>query len=357
MLLVRAMRIAVVAVLAMAPGLAGCGGNGERSVELSGYRAMARIGIGPPVAQRAAPSPPLVLAMDATDVVTVSVPDGRRRKLTRGPTRGLANPRAPTWAPDGRSFAVATDDARAVIIRLGSRMRTSVRDPLFGSLDSFAFSPDGRYLVATAGDPEASHPRPGLYAFDLRRGGRRLALLSGPVSGALSWSPDGHRIAFVRPKLTGPTVVHDGRREPAAPQTLVGGIAVLDLRSGSVRLVTGDGQDPAWSPDGRWIAFVSHRGGRGRSCGEDGCYRNGELDLIRPDGSGRRRLTRTPAGEGTPSWSPDGTRIVARMAPNEFRGHSGLVTLAGDGSGYRVLVAPGAGGDISLGSGAWRPGG
>ena len=49
---------------------------------------------------------------------------------------------------------------------------------------------------------------------------------------------------------------------------------------------------PAWSPDGRRIAFESVRDG------------NGEVYVMNADGSGQRNLTRSPADEGWFAWSP-----------------------------------------------------
>jgi TolB protein len=50
---------------------------------------------------------------------------------------------------------------------------------------------------------------------------------------------------------------------------------------------------PAWSPDGRKIAFVSHRDG------------NSEVYVMNADGSGQRRLTRKPEGTDIhPTWAP-----------------------------------------------------
>lgn len=47
---------------------------------------------------------------------------------------------------------------------------------------------------------------------------------------------------------------------------------------------------PAWSPDGRRIAFVFYRGG------------NVDLYLMNRDGSGLTRVTTNPAGDWDPSW-------------------------------------------------------
>ncbi|MEX1182779.1 MAG: hypothetical protein WEF86_06055 [Gemmatimonadota bacterium] len=55
---------------------------------------------------------------------------------------------------------------------------------------------------------------------------------------------------------------------------------------------------PAWSPDGTRIVFYSAREG------------NGEIHVIGADGTGERRLTRTPSDEGYPWWSPDGGTIT-----------------------------------------------
>ena len=60
----------------------------------------------------------------------------------------------------------------------------------------------------------------------------------------------------------------------------------------------GDDLLPAWSPDGRMIAFVSLRDG------------NAEIYVMLADGSQQTRLTSAPSGDWRPAWLPDSRHLV-----------------------------------------------
>jgi TolB protein len=66
--------------------------------------------------------------------------------------------------------------------------------------------------------------------------------------------------------------------------------------SGLVRLTESRGLDdyPAWSPDGKRLAFTSNRDG------------NLEIYTIEPDGKNPRNETQHSAIDNFPAWSPDG---------------------------------------------------
>ena len=65
---------------------------------------------------------------------------------------------------------------------------------------------------------------------------------------------------------------------------------------------------PTFSPDGKRIAFVSHR---------DGNY---EIYLMNADGTDQHRLTHNPAQDRQPAFSPDGKRIAFASDRNrQFR--------------------------------------
>lgn len=83
--------------------------------------------------------------------------------------------------------------------------------------------------------------------------------------------------------------------------------------------------DPAFSPDGKTIAFVSRE-----RPDQDSLW------LMKADGSGVRRIP-LPDGYGPrwPTWSPDGRRIAFGF------GYDGIFVVNRDGSGFRRLVRSG----------------
>ncbi|HXN25137.1 MAG TPA: hypothetical protein VOA41_20575 [Candidatus Dormibacteraeota bacterium] len=70
---------------------------------------------------------------------------------------------------------------------------------------------------------------------------------------------------------------------------------------------------PSWSPQGEQIAFAV-----GTFFFRPG--NPGQLALIKPDGSGFRRITTGDTDSGFPGWSPDGKRLVDRAEGKQGRG-------------------------------------
>ena len=87
------------------------------------------------------------------------------------------------------------------------------------------------------------------------------------------------------------------------------------------RAFAGRVADPAWSPDGRSIAF-DYR--------PDGFQ---EIWVVGADGRQDRQLTKLRALSGFPSWSPDGRRLAFQS--NAQGGHFEIYSIALDGSGLR----------------------
>lgn len=185
-----------------------------------------------------------------------------------------------------------------------------------GTLDyNASFSADGQWVVFTS-------ERDGLGNSNLYRcradGTQVERLTDAPaVEDAAALSPDGRKLVFVSTR--------DG---------FLANIWLLDLETRALRNLTGvkgvQGRAdlpsgffrPSWSPDGQWIAFSSDRNTswEGHHDGA-GWEHTQELSIyvIRPDGTGFRRVASRPAHcLGSPKWSPDGRRIVYYETQREY---------------------------------------
>jgi dipeptidyl aminopeptidase/acylaminoacyl peptidase len=162
-------------------------------------------------------------------------------------------------------------------------------------LTSVALSPDGNQFAIVRNEQIE------LVSSD---GGWPTVLTSAPGGKqGVKWSPDGQAIAFVSQgaiwtvPVTGgqPKRLTEGRRGPGDPRTAAD-------------------RDPQWSPDGKWILFVT--GQRGHA----------DLSVVSADGLTTTILTDSPGDQDDAAWSADGTRIAyVRRTPDDF---SGSVVIA-----------------------------
>ena len=149
-----------------------------------------------------------------------------------------------------------------------------------------SFAPDGKWIVFTStrsGSADIYRARPD--------GTNLEKLTNSPAfddQGALS--PDGRWLAFVSSR--------SGQAD----------IWTLELKSGDLRNVTSSPRGdfrPQWSPDGEWIAFSSDRNSMQPKFTFVTVHST-ELYVVRPDGTGLRRLTQDGRFAGSPQWSADG---------------------------------------------------
>jgi Tol biopolymer transport system component len=87
---------------------------------------------------------------------------------------------------------------------------------------------------------------------------------------------------------------------------LLGDIYTLPIEGGPARLISGgmafDSQ-PKFSPDGKWIAFLSDRDG------------SENIWIVHPDGTEPKQVSKDPSSEfASPSWSPDGNYVFVSRA-------------------------------------------
>jgi Tol biopolymer transport system component len=134
-------------------------------------------------------------------------------------------------------------------------------------------------------------------------------------------------------------------------------IYTADLKGGDPLLLAEDGGDPAYSPDGETIAFVSDRDENGDLCYGDRCFFAGELYLMAADGSNQTRVTNTSdLHEAGPAWSPDGERIAfTRGEEVDNAQGTGVFAANPDGSCMGpILFDPKL--DTWYSSASWSPG-
>ncbi|HKE75250.1 MAG TPA: hypothetical protein VKB57_16630 [Acidimicrobiales bacterium] len=175
-----------------------------------------------------------------------------------------------------------------------------------------SFSPDGRRLVVVRADGDYESSGPGSTALWLvgadGTGARALTNVSddgvAPQDTRPAWSPDGRTVAFSR-RL--PNRLQVAGRGPAFR------LMAVPADGGDARpLVDNDGAAdfaPAWSPDGSRLAFIRERWVSGD--------RKSSVWTARADGTGAHQLADVPDGVSV-RWRPDGDAVVVNAGGGVF---------------------------------------
>ncbi|HEY2325500.1 MAG TPA: prolyl oligopeptidase family serine peptidase [Thermoanaerobaculia bacterium] len=282
--------------------------------------------------------------------------------------RGVNDPQV---SPDGKwiAYTVSTVDAEkdkrdtdlwmvswdgADRVRLTSTAETSESRP--------RWSPDGRYLafLSKRGNEDEKKLGSQVWLLD-RRGGEAVKLTSikGGVS-SYAWSPDGKRLVLVVDDYdpsSDPEKKEGWKRKTAPPividryhfkQDREGYLAALhshlqlfDVESHKSEVLTSgiwDEKNPSWSPDGRFIAFISnHETDPDRAD-------NTDVFVVEPKAGAQPRKLTTFAGtdDGVPSWSPD-SQSIAYLQGDEpkFTAYNlnKLAVISAAGGAPRILTS------------------
>jgi dipeptidyl aminopeptidase/acylaminoacyl peptidase len=124
-----------------------------------------------------------------------------------------------------------------------------------------------------------------------------------------AWSPDGTKVAFVTDRDAN-SEIYLLNADGSNPQRLTTNV--------------GDDLNPAWSPDGTKIAFTSDRDG------------NNEIYTMNADGSSPQRRTSNSFNDDHAAWSPDGTKIAF---DSNRGGNNDAYTMNADGSSVTNLTS------------------
>lgn len=218
-------------------------------------------------------------------------------------------------APEGRLDLYLMKGDAQHLVSFGKTPRREI---------SAALSPDRRHMAVAA----TRDGRYELVVLDLDADGnafRTRTLASGPGEHSdTTWSPDGEKVAYILRRGSSST------------------IEVIGVGGGTPTVLVWNGHNPAWSPDGRWIAYS------GANPADDA---NFDVWIMRADGSDPRDVIDATPRDWAPKWSPDGRRIAFTGA---FQDNWDVYLANTDGGGIQDLTLGSPDSDQAYG---WSPDG
>ncbi len=280
---------------------------------------------------------------------------GNTDKLTRSEGGAFR----PALSPDGKLLVYGTRSETRTGLRIrdlqsgADRWLTypvqrdaqeNFRPPSRDVLPGYAFTADGSAVIFNAGG--------GIWRVSVESGEKEeivftadIELDVGPDLTASYRVPQGPLTATL---IQDPQLSPDGRRIAASVLTR---IYLMNADNGATpsRLTSGDAWEfkPVWSPDGRWIAYVTWSMNDG-----------GHIWRKRSNGSGRpQQLTDIAAFYTDLVYRPDGKALLA-MRGNEYMRHQNHSEFTGLGIPLELITLPASGGQatvISAARGARTP--
>jgi TolB protein len=250
---------------------------------------------------------------DVKEVFIADYDGANQRRITINRTMNLY----PSWSPDGRSIVYTSYRSGVPDLVISNIYAGTMESPTKGVGQNWlpVFSPDGSRLAFTSSRDGNSE----LYVSN-RDGSNLVRLTNNPsIDTTPTWSPTGTQIAFTSDRRGQPQIFvvntdGTGLRQISfesyadrptwspAPYNEIAfsartgpgfDIKILGIATGETRQITfgeGTNESPAWSPNGRHLAFMSTRAGRS------------QIFTVDRDGRNLRQITRDGNNQ-TPNWS------------------------------------------------------
>ncbi len=215
-----------------------------------------------------------------------------------------------TISPDGKYVVDAVDEGHGLtslwMRHVATGSNAQIMPPMEVAYRGLTFSPNGDFLYFVRQEPQ--HPGVGfLYQIPVLGGNPRK--LMDDVDSAVSFSPDGQQMVYLRDSSTDASAVliiahSDGTSERVLSRMPLPGYS-----------------DPAWSPDGKWIAA---------SVLDPGTQNLGRVVLINVDNGKEKTVYASAAILQKPTWMPDSEHIVLIFhdVSSDWNGQVGEIAIA-----------------------------
>jgi TolB protein len=250
---------------------------------------------------------------DVKEVYIADYDGANQRRITINRTLNIN----PNWSPDGRSIAYISYRSGVPDILISNIYAGTLENPTKGVGQNFlpVFSPDGKRIVFFSNRDGNNE------IYVMNRDGSNVTRLTNNQANETTptWSPTGTQIAFTSDRSGTPQIYvinadGSGMRRISqesyadratwspAPYNEIAfsartgpgfDIKILNIASGETRQITfgeGTNESPAWSPNGRHLAFMSTRAGRS------------QIFTVDRDGRNLRQITKEGNNQ-TPNWS------------------------------------------------------
>lgn len=242
----------------------------------------------------------------------------------------------PQISPDGKWVAYVVgyndatkDDSFSNIFMAPAAGGAPVQVTFSGQDEDPRWSPDNQYLAFKSSRDKKAQ------VYVINRAGGEAYPVTTVAQGVrdFEWSPDSKKLLLVIKDADPDKPADDDEKAAPAPyvitrlffkwdgvgylKELYKHLYVLDIATRSLKQITSgawddadpitgsyDSSPPHWSPDGKWIVFVSNR------TAEPDANENTDIYVVSAEGGEPRKLTTNEGPDEMPSWSPDGKSIV-----------------------------------------------